>query len=202
MKSAELAELFLTKLYELAESSDYSQHFNLRKIASEFGETDRTKVRNIAEYLKDKGLIKAFFSKDGAEATISGDGAMLVEKGGDTGIIKKYKENPESVINIDQSTTIHGNVIQSNVSTHSPGVSQQLLGNEALDEVLDKMMRTVQADPVLSKEQITDILHDINTLKLQLNKSNRNKSFITAILSTLGNISSIASFVGQVSQLI
>jgi predicted nucleotide-binding protein len=94
MKTGEIAELILFRLYELAEKESHSELFSINDIAAEFGVTDKTKVLNIAKLLENRGLIVAAHTFGGSHAMISGEGALLVESGGQTGVIQKFRGNP------------------------------------------------------------------------------------------------------------
>jgi hypothetical protein len=52
-------------------------------------------VRNVAKSLESRGLIQAVFTDGGTvHASITGDGALLVEQSGNTGVIPAFRSNP------------------------------------------------------------------------------------------------------------
>ncbi len=57
MNTSELAELFLTSLYDLAETKGHGNMFSLNDIAKQFGVTDQTKISNTAKSLESRNLI-------------------------------------------------------------------------------------------------------------------------------------------------
>src|SRR4030043_2403969 len=127
MNTSELAELFLTSLYDLAESEGHSKLFYLNDFATKIGVNDIGKIIKAAEILDARGLIHpvSYELGGGVHTAISGEGCLFVEQGGETGIIQKYRQNPDTfIVKIDQSTNIHGNVSHSNVSMHSRRVRQ------------------------------------------------------------------------------
>jgi len=203
MTNTELAELFITLVYDEAESKGHHTQVFLDEIAKKFGVTDQSKVINVAKYLDSRGLIKGIFRINETYAMITGDGAIFVERGGDTGIIPKYRANPTSfIVNIDSSTTIYGNVSNSNIATHSPNVNQTISFTPEIEGIFSQIFEVLRKDPTLSQELLADAIQDIETLKLQIAKTNKNKTTIESILSTLSNISSIASLVAQLGPLI
>jgi hypothetical protein len=203
MTNMELAELFLTTIFDEAEAKGHTTQVHLDVVADKFGVTDQMKVRNAADYLHSRGLIVSLPRHGGTWGMITGEGAVFVERGGETGIIRKYRENPSSyVVNIDKSTTIVGNVTSSNLSIHSADVSQTISVDQKVGELLSQIVQTLQKDAQLSKQQLADALQDIQTLKMQLSKSTKNKTTIESILATLANISSIGSLITQLTPLV
>ncbi len=95
MTNIELAELFVLRLYDLAEAGGYSRFHSLDEIAKEFGVTDRVKGFNIGKSLEKRGLITPVFTHAGSSACINGDDALFVEQGGSTGVIPTFRCNPE-----------------------------------------------------------------------------------------------------------
>jgi hypothetical protein len=156
-------------------------------------------------YLSDHGLINVIstFSGPSPIATLTGQGAVFVESGGESGIIRKYNANPAAfVINVDNRTTVQGNISNSNISSHSSNVNQQIQLAPNIAALLTAMVEKLNADNSISKDALSDALRDIETLKIQISKSGRNRNIIELIFSNLANISSIGSFVTQLSQLL
>jgi hypothetical protein len=58
MNTSELAELFLTSLYDLAESEGHSKLFYLNDFATKIGVNDIGKIIKAAEILDAKGLCR------------------------------------------------------------------------------------------------------------------------------------------------
>lgn len=203
MTNTELAELFLTTVFDRAEAGGHNTLVELNKVAETFGIKDDMRVHNLAKSLESRGLIRAEYTNIGPLAQITGDGAIFVERGGDTGIIKRYRENPGSlVVNIDKSTIIHGNITNSNVAVQSSNVSQVVSLPVDVQDLLTKIVETLHKDAALSKERLADALQDVETLKIQLSKTTKNKSTIQSTLATLADISSIGSLVAQLGPLI
>jgi len=205
MNTSELAELFLTSLYDLAESEGHSKLFYLNDFATKIGVNDIGKITKAAKILEARALIHpvAYDIAGGVRASISGEGCLFVERGGETGIIQKYRQNPETfIVNIDQSMNVHGNVSHSSISSHSRGVSQAVTINNDIQGIISTIINALKADAFLSAQDREDLLHDIEILKIQLSKNKKDKTFIESILGNLSNVSSIASFVLQLGRLI
>ena len=196
---------FLTSLYDLAESEGHTKLFHLNDFATKIGVHDIGKITKAANILESRGLIHlvSYQVGGGVSASISGEGCLFVERGGETGIIQKYRQNPDTfIVKIDQSTNIHGNVSHSSIVTHSQGVTQAVTINNDIQSIVSTIVDTLQADASLNAQDREDLLHDVETLKIQLAKNKKDKSFIEGILSNLSNLSSIASLVLQLRALI
>jgi len=74
--------------------------------------------------------------------------------------------------------------------------------NNDIRSIISTIVDTLKADASLNAQDREDLLHDIETLKIQLAKNKKNRSFIDDILSNLSNVSSIASLVLQLGGLI
>lgn len=205
MNTSELAELFLTSLYDLAESEGHTKLFHLNDFATKIGVYDIGKITKAANILESRGLIYpvSYQVGGGVSASISGEGCLFVERGGETGIIQKYRQNPDTfIVKIDQSTNIHGNISHSSIAMHSQSVTQAVTINNDIQSIISTIADTLKADASLNAQDREDLLHDIETLNIQLAKNKKDRSFIDGILSNLSNVSSIASLVLQLGGLI
>src|SRR4030043_901515 len=99
MTTEELAELFLAHLYELAEASPHPNFlFSVNDFTPKLGITDREELQKAINYLGDRGfiIVASFDMFGGISAGITIEGSILVEKGGETGIIKQYQKVPQT----------------------------------------------------------------------------------------------------------
>jgi hypothetical protein len=120
MTMTELADLILTRMYDLAQTQGYAEQFDVRAIAREFGEHEYMKVFNASKVLEDKGWILANFTMDeGIHAFLTGEGSIAVERGGITGIIHAFRQNPRRFLVVDQSTHYHGPISGQNIALNS-----------------------------------------------------------------------------------
>jgi len=203
MTNTELAELLLTTVFDTAEKEGHDTLVPLVEVAQKFGIKDDMKVHNLAKFLESRDLIRPLYTNVGPLARITGEGAIFIERGGDTGIIRKYRNEPSSfIVNVDSSTNIYGDVSNSAVAANSPGATQTVSIGCDVKGILAQIVKALCSDASLSPAQLTDALQDIQTLKLQLAKTARNRSLIESILGNLANISSIGSFVAQLLPLI
>jgi hypothetical protein len=186
LSNTELAELILTKLYDLAEESGYDGFWNIKAIAKDLGEKDTQKIFNIAKLLQMQGYITAIFAMGGiVEGQISGAGGILVEKGGQTGIIKEYRENPKTfIINLSE-------INQSNISINSENINQSIQ-SKGLEKLVDDLKLKIADDEKISRDLKKDLLADAESLKLQLNKKEINKNIVKMIIANFSNIESAA----------
>lgn len=197
MTVSELAELFLMYLYDAAENEGHLKMFSLNDFAKQLGVSDIGKIINAAKILERRGLIKNVSYQIGGnvDASVSGEGCLLVERGGQTGIITKYRNNPDAyTVNINQSTVIHGNVSSSNIAAHSSNVTQKVLSND-IQHIITQIINTLNKDASLSPADREDLLHDVETLKGQLSKNKKDRTLIERVLSNLSGVASIGSFV-------
>jgi hypothetical protein len=199
MTTTQLAELLLLRLYDSANASGRDTELDLTAAAAEVGETDQMKVFNIGKMLESRGLIRASFHVGGAiRAWITGDGELLVEQGGTTGIIADVRRNPQRfMVAIDQSTDFHGAVSNSNVAAHSQIGTQSLSSPREQTEIIDRIAATIQKDLSLADEQRRELLDDVRTLHDELQRQRPRGGLIRELLGTLADVSSIAGLVIQ-----
>lgn len=197
MTVSELSELLLFFLYEQANQEGHTQIIALNPYAQQVGINDVGRIYNATEILKDRGLIKnVCYHVDGmVRASISGEGCLFIENGGQTGIIQKYRSNPHVyTVNIDQSTVIQGNVSNSNITAHSLRVTQKVLSND-IQNILSQIIDALNRDLSLSNSDREDLLQDVESLRGQLSKNKKDRTLIERILNNLSSIASIGSFV-------
>lgn len=199
--TTELAEFLLVKLYELANERDFSQMWVLGSIAAEFGaDADIERLRGIATFLNDRGLIRRIVNGRQINACITPEGAMFVERGGDTGILAQYRTNPERfTLNLDQSTRIYGGVHNSNVASHSSYSRLAMTASTDALELLASLREAIEHDRSLSPERMAEACADIELVRAELGRSSPREQVLRSALGTLGDISSITSLAGQLA---
>jgi hypothetical protein len=203
MRNVELAELLLVRLYDLAESEGHLKLHSLNAIAEEFGETDMGKVFNVAKALEGRGLIQAAFAMGPqVHACIAGEGSLFVEGGGDTGVIPRYRANPEHYMVIDQSTHFHAPVSESNIAVHSPGAAQRVEISQEILNLLAAMEAALERDRESPERERTEARNDIAALRQELAREQPRRAVVKAILGTLGDLSSLASLALQLHPLL
>lgn len=199
--TTELAELLLVKLYELANERDFSQMWVLGSIAAEFGaDADIERLRGIATSLNDRGLIRRIVNGRQIIACITAEGAMFVERGGDTGIVAQYRTNPEKfTLNLDQSTRIYGSVHNSNIASHSSSSHLTITASVEALALLANLREAIEHDGSLSPERRAEAWADIELVRTELGRSSPREQILRSALGTLGDISSITSLAGQLA---
>ena len=203
MTNSELAELFLVRLYDLAEAHGYARFHSLDAIAEEFGVSDSMKIFNIGKSLANRGLITPAFTHGNTSASINGDGALFVEQGGSTGVISDFRQHPERFrISVDQSTHFHGAVSGSNIAVHSAEVNQHTTLPTEIDALLKAINERLAADSTLGDKQRGELLKDVETVRTELQRSVPRKGILREVLGSLGDVSSIGQFVLQLQEVL
>ena len=197
--NTELAELLLVRLYDLAEAEGHFKLHGLNEIAAGFGISDMAKVFRLAEALEGRGLIKAAFAHGPTvHAAITGEGSLLVERGGDTGVIRDYREHPQSFnVAIDQSTHFHASVAGSNVAVHSSNVTQRLAPLPEIRSILSAIEAAIRSNAEIGEQRREEALSDVAVLHSELAREKPRKQVAETILASLGDLSSLASLLVQ-----
>ncbi len=206
MTTEELAELFLSHLYDLAEAAPHPNFlFAVNDFAPMYGVTDKQELEKAMNFLGDRGLIilAGLDMFGGISAGITMEGSVFVEKGGETGIIERYRrdtqatktaapEPPATVVTVQKTQ-------QEGVTPNTEGPFPAARTVEAL--LLD-MADVIEREGSIPANQKRDALSDIATLKIQLSRNTKNMAVITAILNDLAHIDSIEPFLGALNRVL
>lgn len=207
MTMTELAELILTRLYELANEQGREKLHDINEIAKSFRETDVMKVHRAVQFLESKNFIKAFCDQHAlCRGFINYIGENYVDSGGETGIISKYKSNP-SVFYIgnyvDKSISISDSALKEvNISTHSSNMIQSINSNSEIESLLREITTKLKNDPSLPDAEKNDLLLDVDSIKNELHKRSIDKPTVKSKLDVLAKVSSIGSLVINLAKLI
>jgi len=200
MTTQELAELFLVSLYDMAEAAPHPYFlFTMNEFVPRMGITDMSELRKALDILEEKGLIYLASTDNwgGVSAGITMDGSVFVEKGGETGIIERYRKDPASVgivSQTDAASLIQQTVLES-VSPPGPRNMQPPVPDapdNVLDTVLAEMATTVRTEGGMDSATRADLIADIDTLRIQLLRGKKNETVIRAILDNLSAFPSLA----------
>ena len=199
MTTDELAELFLASLYDMAEAAPHPYFlFTMNEFAPRMGISDMAELRKAISLLEDKGLVY-LASTDawgGISAGITMEGSVFVEKGGETGIIERFRTDPSSIGIVPGQGTSPLPVDSVPEPTVPPTPPSQPPSSDhkggMLDAVLSEMATAVQNDSTMEPSARRDLLADIETLGIQLSKRTKNQAIIMAILDNLSGFSSLA----------
>lgn len=117
-----------------------------------------------------------------------------------------YKESMEEEMKnaakkADQNINFYGNVIESNIAINSKQMGQSININ-AVEEIIGKIIGTLDQDSSLSGEEKSELINDANMLKTELKREKPRSKIVGALYSTLANTASITSLALQLAPLI
>lgn len=196
MTTEEVAELFLTHLYDLAEAAPHPNFlFTVNDFVSKLAITDGEQLQQAINSLGDKGLIilASLDAFGGISAGITMEGSIFVEQGGETGVIERYRQDPRRFVKSppeplsqpvseSQARTVIGN-------EEEPAVFPM---GRAVEAILADIEELLERDNRLGAEIKKDLLADVDTLRIQMARNVKNKAVIEAILSDFSGIPSVA----------
>ncbi len=197
MSTEELAELFLTHLYDLAESAPHPNFlFSVNDFAPRFGISDMAELQRAMQYLGDRGLIilASLDPLGGISAGITIDGSVFVENGGETGVIAKYRADPQAFAEIAFEPQVPS-APPGQIVTKVPDGEYTAYAGQAIDAILADIEAMLGRDPHVTAETRRDVLSDLATLKIQMARNVKNKAVIGAMLESLAEVPSIAPLV-------
>lgn len=194
MDDTTLAELLLVSLYDLAAEQPHTYFFfSLDEIGSRLGATDMGKMMKAVQILEGKGLAMLSVGPWSAlSAMISNDGIMFVEQGGETGIIKAYRQNPREIMDM-VSNEVQAPPESLGDTTHEgepKGVPVPSL-EDTVNTILSHISDTLTNDATLPPSLREDALRDLESLRMQLGRSSRNWKLIETLLDALAEIPSL-----------
>ena len=203
MTTEEIAELFLAHLYELADEAPHPNFlFSVNDFIPKLGMIDREEVQKAINYLGDRGfvILASFDMLGGISAGITIEGSVFVERGGETGMIKQYRKNPQTLVRtpltpssppIDQEKTEAVNEEQ-----------DAIFGRRAVEAILEDIEDMLDRDDTVTADAKKDFLSDLATIKIQMERNVRSRQIIDVVLGNLSSISSIAPLVNGLKHII
>ncbi len=228
MTTQELAELFLTALYDLSEAAPHPNFlFSMNDFAPAVGISDFGELVRAVELLESRGFIymSSFDAMGGVSALISPDGQEFVEKGGETGVIAEYRKNPRSFYQGAQSGTptsvapsMEHPIIKDmgpewmspgNQGEAKPQVPPQPMpapssARTGIDPAVDGLLLAVsiliEKDTNLPKDRHDDLLKDVEALKIQVQRNALNKDVVIPLLDSLATMESLIPLLRHVAQ--
>ena len=198
MTKEELAELFLARLNELAEAAPHPNFlFFVNDFVPMFGITDRQELQEAINFLGDEGLIisAAMDMLGGISAAITMEGSIYVEKGGKTGIIGRYQENPGAfIVTTAMEAALSGPEEPSGPSQPPPGRPEASppAAGRAAEAIIADMAEILERDPAIGDAERNDAIADLAALKLQLSRSATNTTVVEALMDGLCRLGPIA----------
>ena len=204
MRTEELAELFLAHLYQLAEEAPHPNFlFSVNDFAPKLGITDGEELQKALNYLGDRGLIilASFDRFGGISAGMTIEGSIFVEKGGETGMIEQYRQSPLTNVKIPFAP---GSPIvdPERVETVNEEKQETFFARRAVEAILEDIKESIERDETMIPETRKDLLSDLATLKIQIDRTVKNKQIINTILGNLSSIPSITPLVTGLNTII
>lgn len=204
MTTDELAELFMAHLYDLAEAAPHPNFlFSVNDFAPKLGITDREELQKAINSLGDRGFI-ILASMDmfgGISAGITMEGSVFVEKGGETGIIKQYRKDPQTFVK-NLPELLSPAVARETTETVSEEKQGHFFASRAVDAILTDMEDILERDNTVAAEAKKDLLSDLATLRIQMERNVKDKRIIDAVLGNLSGIPSIAPLVTGLNSIV
>lgn len=189
-----LAELLLVSLYDLSEEQPHSYFFfQLDQIGTRVGATDMEQLTKAAHILEDRGFAMLSASPLSIlSAMISSDGISFVESGGETGIIKTYRNDPREVIDIvSKEVQAPPESVSNSIQEDIPATVQALSLNETMQTILSRIGSVLADDSSIITTVREDAIKDLESLKIQLSRSSQNWRLVEMLLDALAEIPSL-----------
>jgi len=197
MTTEELAELFLAHLYELAEEAPHPNFlFSVNDFASKLGITEREELQKAINYLGDRGFIilASFDMFGGISAGITIEGSIFVEKGGETGIIKQYQKIPQTFMTPPPELSPPA-IDQGKTEMVNEEKQRSFFARHAVEAILEDIEDILERDDTVAAEAKKDLLSDLATLKIQMERNVKNRQIFNVVLGNLSRIPSIAPLI-------
>ena len=189
-----LAELLLVSLYDLAEEQPHSYFFfPLDEIGIRLGATDMGQMIKAVQILESRGFAMLSVGPWSAlSSMISSDGIFFVENGGETGVIKEYRNNPQEIIETVSREVQAPPESETNFTQDvSPEKVPDLSPSEMINTILSQIGLVLANDSTITSSFREDAMRDLESLRIQLSRSSRNWRLVESLLDTLAEIPSL-----------
>ena len=196
MTTEELAEFFLARLYELAEEAPHPNFlFSVENVLRKFEMTGREELQKALHYLGERGFI-ILASDDragGMSAGITLEGSTFVENGGETGMIESYRRPLEAF-----SKTIFAPSSLPIDQERTGAVKEEqdfIYARHAVEALLEDIEDALKKDDTVAAEVKSDLLSDVATFRIQMDRNVKSGQIIDVLLSHLSRTPSITPLV-------
>lgn len=139
-------------------------------------------------------ILAGFDVFGGISAGITIEGSVFVENGGETGIIPRYRINPDEFVTHTPGPICIETPLAIKETTKVPPISNQNPGvypRRTIDAIILDMEDALQNDKNLNDSTVSDALADLTALKAQLLRTKTNSEVIKALVFNLSAIPSI-----------
>lgn len=201
MTFSDFIDFLLLRLYQLEREHGAGRFFLLNPIARELKEEiPLAWIRDAAKVLESRRLARSMFMVGGlVQAELTGEGRLWVEE--NKGAVKKLREiQAQITVNVSASNN------QIAVAGRDQATLSQVLTIEAQREpafkLLDEIQAQIKDDAALSESERADHLTDVEMVRTQLKKRAPNRPALAAILEPLSQVTSIATRVAELINLI
>lgn len=201
MTKEELAELLLTALYDMAESTPHPYFlFSMNELVPRLSGVDMAQIREALYLLESQGLvyIASMDSWGNISAMITPDGCAFVERGGETGIVERYRKDPTSFITETPPSVpelLQGAPLEYTPESTTPAPPVQNVSGDVFEAMLGEMAEALRHESGLEPSKREDLLSDVQALKLQLGKQTINRTVVMGLLEGLSEIPSLLPLV-------
>jgi hypothetical protein len=203
MTTEEIAELFLAHLYELADEAPHPNFlFSVNDFMPKLGMIDREEVQKAINYLGDRGfvILASFDMVGGISAAITIEGSVFVEKGGETGMIKQYRKNPQTLVRTPLVPSFPPIDQERNETVNEE--RNPIFARCAVEAILEDIEDMLDRDDTVTADIKKDLLSDLATIKIQMERNVRSRQIIDVVLDNLSRISSIVPLVTGLKHII
>jgi len=201
MTTEELAELLLTALYDMAESTPHPYFlFSMNELVPRLSGVDMAQIREALYLLESQGLvyIASMDSWGNISAMITPDGCAFVERGGETGIVERYRKDPTSFITETPPSVpelFQSAPLEYTPESTTPAPPIQYVSGDVFEAMLGEMAEALRHETGLEPSKREDLLSDVQALKLQLGKQTINRTVVMGLLESLSTVPSILPLV-------
>jgi hypothetical protein len=198
MTTEELGELFLAHLYNLAEAAPHPNFlFMANDFASTMGIDDREELQKAINSLGDRGFIisAALDMRGGISAAITMEGSVFVEEGGETGIIARFREDPQAFRRDPHAGCSEAPALPEAGMERRAAAQAARQHGSAAEAILADIEEALERDGATGADAGRDALADLAALRIQMARNVKNRRVIEALLDDLGGVPSIAHLV-------
>ena len=204
MTTEELAELFLAHVYDLAEAAPHPNFlFSVNDFVPRLGITDMEELQKAITLLGDRGfvILAGMDMFGGISAGITMEGSVFVEKGGETGVISKYRKDPQTFAR-KLPESLSPAVVPETTETVREGKPAALFASRTVEAILADMKDILERDNTVAAEAKQDLLSDLATLKIQMGRTVKDRRIIDAVVGNLSAVPSIAPLAAAIRSIL